>query len=260
MSETTARQRTAARELLPDMFQILPGDRSAHVYLLKGRNSNVLIDSGLPGNWEQTRAGLADAGLEPGDIHMVLLTHEHIDHAGGAPYFSGRTLIGAHRLAASKLALKDEFALMNQVFDVKVDDFHIDILLAEGTTIDLGNFELHVLHTPGHCSGAVCFYEARNKILFSGDTIMARGVVGGVLGSGNVSDYLNSLHRLAHLRVDQLMPGHGRHSTHAAEDIERGVERMEQLLAESKTLFEAVRHSQHSFDQITRSLRDLNVR
>lgn len=260
MSEPSTRPRTPARELLPNVFQILPGDRSAHVYLLKGRHSNVLIDSGLPGNWEQTRAGLADAGFEPDDIQMVLLTHEHIDHAGGAPYFPRRTLVGAHRLAASKLALKDEFALMNQVFAVKVDDFHIDILLAEGTTIDLGDFELHVLHTPGHCSGAVCMYEARHKILFSGDTIMARGIIGGVLGSGNISDYLNSMHRLAHLRIDHLMPGHGRHSTNADEDIARGVERLELLLDESRTLFDAMRHSQHSFDQITRSLRDLNIR
>lgn len=260
MDQTPTRSRTYARELLPNLFQILPGDRSAHVYLLKGRHSNVLIDSGLPTAWDMTCAGIAEAGLQPADIHMVLLTHEHIDHAGGAPRFPRQTLIGAHRLAASKLALKDEFALMNQVFELIADDIHTDILLAEGTVIDLGDFELHVRHTPGHCSGAVCFYEARNHLLFSGDTVMAKGIIGGVLGSGNVSDYLNSLHYLAQLRIEHLLPGHGRTSTSADSDIASGIGRLEQLLAESKTLFDAVRHSQHSFDQITRSLRDLNLK
>ncbi len=260
MNETPTRQRPRAKELLPNVFHLMPGGRSAHTYLFKGRHSNVLVDSGLPNSWDDTRAALAEAGLAPEDVNMVLLTHEHIDHAGGAPMFPRHTLVGAHRLAASKLSMKDEFALMNQVYELSLDDFHIDLLLAEGTMIDLGDFELHVLHTPGHCSGAVCFYEARNRVLVSGDTIMANGVIGGVLGSGNVSDYLNSLRRLEMLRIDQLLPGHGRVSTNADHDLRRGVERLEQLLNESKTLFDAVRHSQHSFDQITRSLRDLNLK
>jgi len=251
--------KTTVRELLPNLYQILPGGRAAHTYLMKGRHSNVLIDSGLPSTWPQVQNGLAEVGLTPADVNVVLLTHEHIDHAGGAPYFPRQTLVGAHRLAASKLSLKDEFSLMNQAFELTLDDFHIGLLLAEGTVIDLGDFELHVLHTPGHCSGAVCFYEARHHVLFSGDTIMANGVIGGVLGSGNVSDYLNSMHRLAMLKVEHLLPGHGRVSTNSDYDIKRGTERLEQLLNESKTLFDAVRHSQHSFDQILRSLRDLNL-
>ena len=235
------------------------GGRSAHSYVLKGRRTNVLIDSGLPSHWDAQLAALAEVGLKPADINLVLLTHEHIDHAGGATLFPSTTLIGAHRLAASKLLVKDEFALMNQAFALSLDDFYIDLLLAEGTEIDLGDFRLRVIHTPGHCSGAVCFLETNHGLLFSGDTVMAHGVIGGVLGSGNISDYLDSVRHLATLRVNKILPGHGRVSTVPDADIKRAIERLELLHEESKILFDAVRHSQDSFDQIVRSLRNLNM-
>lgn len=249
-----------AREVVPNVYQLVLGGRSAHSYLLKGKRSNVLIDSGLPSHWTAQQAALAEVGLTPNDINLVLLTHEHIDHAGGAPLFPNSTLIGAHRLAANKLILKDEFALMNQAFELSLDDFHIDLLLSEGSEIDLGDLHLHVIHTPGHCSGAVCYLETRNNLLFSGDTVMGNGVIGGVLGSGNISDYLDSVRHLSMLRVEKILPGHGKVSTDSQQDFSRATGRLELLLEESKILFDAVRHSQHGFDQITRSLRNLNLR
>lgn len=255
----SASDRAVAREVVPNVYQLALGGRSAHSYLLKGHRSNVMIDSGLPNHWDAQVAVLESLGLKPADINLVLLTHEHIDHAGGATQFPASTLIGAHRLAASKLSLKDEFALMNQAFELSLEDFHIDLLLTEGTEIDLGDFRLRVIHTPGHCSGGVCFLETHNNLLFSGDTVMANGVIGGVLGSGNISDYLDSVRHLALLRVEKILPGHGRVSTDFSGDILRAIERLELLLDESKILFDAVRHSQDSFDQITRSLRKLNM-
>lgn len=260
MNNGSTKARSIVREVVPNAYQLVIGGRSAHAYLLKGKFANVLIDSGLPSDSATLVEQLRELGLVPADINLVLLTHEHIDHAGGATMFPRHTLVGAHRLAASKLALKDEFALMNQVFDVAVDDFHVDLLVGEGTEFDLGDFHLQTLHTPGHCSGALCFLETRNQLLISGDTVMANGVIGGVLGSGNVSDYLASLKRLANLRIARILPGHGSVSTDADRDIERAVGRLELLLDESKVLFDAVRHSQHSFEQITRSLRNLNLR
>lgn len=248
------------REVVPGVHQLLLGGRSAHSYVLRGQRSTVMIDSGLPSHWGAQEEALAQVGLAPADVNLVLLTHEHIDHAGGAPFFPKHTLIGAHRLAAGKLALRDEFALMNQAFELTLDEFHVDIMLAEGTEIDLGDFHLQVIPTPGHCSGAVCFLETKHGLLFSGDTVMAAGVIGGVLGSGNVSDYLDSVRRLAGYRAEAILPGHGRVSSDPAGDIERARTRLEALLAESKMLFDAVRHSPHSFDQITRSLRSLNLR
>lgn len=245
-------------EIYPNIYQIYGQNRSAHAYLIKGRSKNVLIDSCLPDGVASVTACLAEVGLSPDDLDLVLLTHEHIDHAGGVPFFGRTALVAAHRLAANKLTLQDEFVLMNKAFGSGGDEFHIDLFLSEDTTINLGNYELHVIHTPGHCSGAVCFYEPAHRLLFTGDVVMANGIVGGVLQSGNISDYIHSLRRLSTLKVAHLYPGHGRISATAEDDIVKGIERLETLLDESKLLFQVVQNSQHGFDHIMRSLRDLN--
>lgn len=245
-------------EIYPNIYQILGRNRSAHAYLIKGRFKNVLIDSCLPDSNAYVCECLASVGLAASDIDMVMLTHEHIDHAGGAPFFGRHSIIAAHRLAANKLTLRDEFVLMNKAFGSVADEFHIDLFLNEGTTINLGNYELQVIATPGHCSGAICFYEPNHRLLFSGDVVMANGIVGGVLQSGNISDYIYSLKRLSSLRIDHLYPGHGRISTSGEQDVLCGIDRLETLLDESKVLFQVVQNSQDGFDHIMRSLRDLN--
>jgi hydroxyacylglutathione hydrolase len=246
------------QQIYPDIYQIIGQNRSAHAYLIKGRSKNVLIDTCLPDGVESVKDCLSQVGLNADDIDLVLLTHEHIDHAGGVPVFGERALVAAHRLAANKLTLQDEFVLMNNAFGSESEKFHIDLFLAEDTTINLGNYELHVVYTPGHCSGAVCFYEPNHRLLFSGDVVMANGIVGGVLQSGNISDYIHSLRRLAMLKIDHLFPGHGKVSASAESDVQKGIERLETLLEESKVLFKVVQNSQHGFDHIMRSLRDLN--
>lgn len=247
-------------EIYPNIYQIVGRNRAAHAYVVRGLRKNVLIDTGLPTTTAHFERCLGEIGLSRSDIKIVVLTHEHIDHAGGTPYFAGNAVIAAHRLAANKLVLKDEFALMNRAFDEEAGDFEIDFLVDEGATIDLGNFELQIMHTPGHCSGAICIYEPNHRLLFSGDTIMGNGILGGVLGSGNVSDYIHSLKRLSSLRIEHLYPGHGKLSSQAEADILLGIESLEVLLGDAKTLFDALKHSRYNFDSIMRSLRDLNIK
>ncbi len=248
------------REVASGVFQILGRNRAAHTYVLKGSRRNVMVDSGLPTTFDTTQACLAEIGLSTGDIDLVLLTHEHIDHAGGAPLMPKSCLVAAHRLAANKLALKDEFALMNQAFALDTDHFEIDICLEQGSVIDTGSHQLEVIHTPGHCSGAICIYEHSNRVMFTADTIMASGIVGGVLGSGNISDYINSLRRLRAWNTELLLPGHGVNATDVVSSIDTGIVRLETLLRESREVFNAMKNSDHGFDSVMRSLRELNVK
>lgn len=246
-------------EVYPGIYLILGINRAAHAYLIKGRRKNLLIDSGLPTTADYLVECLRELDLRPQDIHLLLLTHEHIDHAGGAPLFDAAT-IAAHPLAANKLTLKDEFTMMSGVFGEKASDFEADLLVDEGTAINLGNYELQILHTPGHCSGAICIYEPNHRLLFSADTIMANGVIGGVLGSGNVSDYIHSLRRLSGLRIAHIYPGHGKASNTPEVDIALGIERLQTLLDDSKVLFGTIKNSKYGFDHIHRSLRGLNIK
>ena len=245
-------------ELGPGVWQFVGARRSAHSYLFKGRRRIALVDSGLPTTTGYLEACLATLGLAPRDLDWLVLTHEHIDHAGGAAFFARQCLVAAHAQAANKLALADDFSLMTKAFAEASRPFQADLCCAEGTAIELGGLTLEVLHTPGHCSGSVCLYVPQQRLLVAGDTIMAQGVVGGVLMSGNTSDYISSLERLQRLRIDALLPGHGRVSHDAQADLEAGLARLRAMLEDSHTLFAALRETDQGFDELMRSLRDLN--
>lgn len=246
-------------EVGPGIWQFIGARRSAHTYLLRGRRRTVLIDSGLPTTTDYLDRCLATLGMTRASLDLVVLTHEHIDHAGGAAAFAPHCVVAAHPHAANKLHLADEFSLMNKAFGEAVSPFDVDVLLVEGSAIDLGGLTLEVIHTPGHCSGSICLLIPERRMLVSGDTIMAHGIVGGVLLSGNTSDYISSLQRLQTLRIDHLLPGHGRTSSDAEADIASGIARLSNLLEDSHALFATLRETDQGFDDMMRSLRDLNV-
>jgi hydroxyacylglutathione hydrolase len=115
-------------------------------------------------------------------------------------------VIAAHALAANKIELQDEFVTMTRYLDEQARHFRADIWLETDTVLDLGNYRLRILHTPGHCSGCICVYEPDHELLFTGDTVLAGGTLSGILGSGNISDYIKSLQRLIQLKVEEMYP------------------------------------------------------
>jgi hydroxyacylglutathione hydrolase len=240
-------------ELKPGIYQITsPGKRGCHVYVLKGSNKTLMIDAGLPQDFPALSAGLAKIGLTPSDIHIILLTHEHMDHVGGVPFFPPQAVVAAHGLAAGKVRLQDEFVMMNHAFGVKLDNFHIDIWLEGETEFDLGGMMLKVIHTPGHCSGAISLYESTHQVLFTGDVVFAGGTLGGIFASGNISDYIHTLKRLTTLRISEFYPGHGRISLKPQEDLDRAIELAQSLVSDTRELFKAL-DAGTSFDHILRS-------
>ena len=222
-------------------------------YLVKGTKKNLLIDTGLPWDSENLEMQLNSLGLSKDDIHIVVLTHEHLDHIGGVPLFSPRTVIAAHTLAANKISMQDEFVLMSKAFRLAADAYHVDIHLHHGTKIDLGGCTLSVLHSPGHSSGSISLYESDAKIMFTGDTIFANGILGGIFPSGSISDYALTLRFLSTLRINEIYPGHGRISLTPEEDFEKAIKASMNLANDTRALFNAL-DSRNEFAQISKAI------
>jgi hydroxyacylglutathione hydrolase len=222
-------------------------------YLIRGARKNLLIDTGLPWEKDLLEKQLNSAGIAKEDVHIVVLTHEHLDHIGCVPVFSPRTVIAAHSMAANKIGMQDEFVLMSKSFHLNVADYHIDFHLHQGTTIDLGGTVLQVLHTPGHSSGSICLYEPNQQVLFTGDTIFANGVLGGIFPSGSISDYALTLRQLSMLRVRELYPGHGRISTTPEEDFAKAIKGSLSLVHDTRSLFNVL-DSQAEFAQVSKAV------
>jgi glyoxylase-like metal-dependent hydrolase (beta-lactamase superfamily II) len=242
----------------PDVYQVRFKNRAANAYLVVGSRRTIMIDVGLSSNFPHLLASLHHLGITLEKIDMVVLSHEHLDHIGAAYFFNEqRTYVAAHRLAANKIMLRDDFSMLRKMFNEPNVPIDIDIWLEEGNMIDLGNFHLDVMHTPGHTSACITLFDPDKGLLFASDTLMPGGVMGGVFGSGSIADYIQSLERLKGLNSKILLSGHGRLSDTPQEDVRIAIQRSHGLLSDTAQLFDAL-DARANFDPIMQSVRDLN--
>jgi hydroxyacylglutathione hydrolase len=226
-------------ELASGIYQLRGEKPGSHVYLIKGDTKNVLIDTGVTSKFPVLKRRLTELGLRVRDVNLIILTHEHYDHIGATAFFHRTAVVAAHRLAANKLELQDEFVTLSKYRNQPSKLFWVDVWLEDGSIVDLGNYELQVIHTPGHTSGCICLYEPRAGLLFTGDTVFAGGTLSEIAVGGNVSDYVNSVRRLSNLKIKQFYPGHGRVSSTPDEDLPKAIVYAQTMLDDCKTFFEA---------------------
>lgn len=146
------------------------------------RNSMYLVEG-------SEQAALIDTGMGSGDLAgyvktltsrpvIVLITHGHGDHTGQANQFS--TIYISPKDAGSKLP-----------FDVSKA-----FLLAGGQKIDLGGKSLEVIEIPGHTPGSVGFFDAKDRMIFTGDAIGSGFVWNNSNGSRPLIEYLSAVRNL----------------------------------------------------------------
>jgi len=196
-----------------------------------GKESVLVIDvalgedSNLDGIIEQVEA------MGGKRIEKILLTHIHSDHCGGALALRKRcgAKLGIHRSRAGYLG---------------GEDFQYD----DNDRIGFGGGELQVLHTPGHESGHCCFYEAGDKVLFSGDNILGYGTAVIRPPDGNMTDYLQSLERLLGFDISLILPGHGPLVGKPEAKIK---EYIEHRMLREKQVLDALRRGRNTIGDIT---------
>ena len=192
------------------MIIFIPGRGfDSNVYLIKGQK-NTVIDTGSGFDTGYILDELKK-NIDIHDIDQIILTHEHVDHTGGAEHLRKKlddVKILAHEEVARVLEEGIEpSALLFSLPSPKVD---VDIKLKDGDRVKIGDDTYIVLHTPGHSKGSICLYCDEKKTLFSGDTIFAYGGIGRYdLPGGDFIELQKSIQRLSELDVKNLYPGHG---------------------------------------------------
>ena len=222
-------------KILNDLYQIKPGKLSSHCYLLLG-DKNILIDSGTSKDFQNLKEGLNHIGLNLNDIDMVINTHEHFDHIGGNIYLQKNSLIGAYKYAAVKIVYGDDEVTFFRAYGQKVIGYKVHFWMNNNDVVDAGEWFLRIIHTPGHTSGSMCIFAPRRRILFSGDTLFANGVISNIYNSGSLAEYFNSLRMLSTLKVDLLLPGHGWISKNYDDDIQKTIKTVIEKFPEAEKL------------------------
>jgi hydroxyacylglutathione hydrolase len=239
-----------------NIWQFRSRTRSSNSYLFKGSIRTVLIDPGLLSVFDHLATCLNSIGVSPEAIDTILLTHEHLDHIGAVSRFIGRRAVAAHSLTATKIANGDKFAMIGASYGEDLIEFGVNEILREGDAIDTGTHRLRVLHTPGHSSGCISLLEEHSGILVTGDLMLSGGHLGGVFGSGNISDMIYSLERVGMIGAKLCLTGHGRLSEDPAKDTERALTTCRKLLSETRAIFDTL-NAQDSTNQFFLTLRDL---
>ena len=147
--------------------------------------------------------------IDPQKIEMIVLTHCHHDHSGAALELKAAT--GARLLLSEKEvgAVGDDLASVAYLFGQQAPHYEVDQTLKEGMVLDIGEWKLEVMETPGHSQGSLCLYEPRAKVLFSGDTVFPDGNIGRTdMYGGSTPDLVASIERLTGLDVEIMYPGH----------------------------------------------------
>lgn len=147
----------------------------------------LIID---PGDNADLLAGkIADGGYTP---MAVLLTHGHFDHIMGVEGLRTQFDIPVyvHEDDAEMLERPqlNAGAMIGASVSVKADR-----TVRDGDVLNLAGMEIHVLHTPGHTPGGVCYYFPKEEVVFSGDTLFCESVGRTDLPGGSMSALIRSV-------------------------------------------------------------------
>ena len=179
-------------------------------FLVKDPKGNRfdMVDAGHGLDFERVLQEVA-AAIDPKRVRHVVATHEHLDHVNGMPKWKqlGATLCASPRCAAKLAAGRDP---TSEMFGSRIPQLAVDLELADGDHVRLGDRDFAVLETPGHCPGATCYWDEGSGVLFAGDTLFAEGGIGRFdFPDGDLRVMAESIHRLGELPVRVLHSGHG---------------------------------------------------
>ncbi|MGO8949236.1 MAG: MBL fold metallo-hydrolase [Ktedonobacterales bacterium] len=245
MQDGVAEQLESDLWVIDTLFQGEPGVIAS--YLLTGAYGPALIDVGSGASVAQLLSGIHAAGVDPGDVAHLILTHVHLDHAGAAGAllsYMPKAQVYVHGLGAPHLvdpsrllgsAARIYGEAMEQLWGTMepVPERRIQILMDE-QTIRVGSRSLRALYTPGHAVHHLVYFDEGHQELFAGDIAGVR-----LQGSGfvrpptpppdlNLEDWYTSLDRIAELHPDVLyLPHYGR-----ATDVVRHLDQLRRRLGD----------------------------
>lgn len=133
------------------------GDSWVASYLIDTGAGLILIDAMMPQCTYLLLENIRKLGYDPADIKILLLSHAHYDHCGGATAISKLTGCKIYMGKEDLFFLTDRpdliFVANNWFTPFQVDEFY-----DEHKPVHLGNISIETIHTPGHTPGTYSFF------------------------------------------------------------------------------------------------------
>jgi glyoxylase-like metal-dependent hydrolase (beta-lactamase superfamily II) len=152
-------------------------------YLVVENGRGAFIDCGTNHALPRMLAALDGAGLAPADVDWLILTHVHLDHAGGAGELMARLpnaklvvhprgarhMIDPSQLWAGASAVYGEQVMESTYGRLRPVPAERVVEAPDGHVVDLAGRALHCLDTPGHARHHLTVHDVRDNVCFTGD-------------------------------------------------------------------------------------------
>ncbi len=175
------------REVAPGVVLVDTGYVRPHLaaaYVVRGKDSAAVVETGSGSAVPRILAALRAQGLSPGDVSHVVVTHVHLDHAGGAGALmkelpramlvahprGARHLVDPSKLVAGTIEVYGEArfrALYGELVPVPAERV---VEAPEGFSLDLGGRRLRILDAPGHARHHFVVLDEASRGFFTGDS------------------------------------------------------------------------------------------
>jgi len=215
------------------------------VYLLN-EEKKTLVDTGPPSSASVVLDGMRKVGIRPEDIAYIIVTHIHLDHAGGAGILlkdMPQAQVIVHHRGAKHLAEPAELIegatrvqgaeIIAQYGEVVPIEPHRMQTVCDNDTIKLGEGQvLDFIDAPGHAPHELCIYERRNGGIFAGDALGLYFTEGQVLlpchppPSFDLEECINTIQRLMKLNASMIYFAHFGASNQAQETLQLAIDRL----------------------------------
>ena len=171
----------------------------------------ALVDPG--GEVDRLLAAVAAEGVQ---LEKILLTHGHIDHAGGTAELARRAGVPVEGPQPEERFWLDKLPDQSRMFGFpQVECFEPDRWLEDGETVTVGKQVLKVFHTPGHTPGHITFFDEEGRLELVGDVLFAGSIGRTDFPRGDFRTLVGSIREKLFPLGDDVafIPGHGPMST-----------------------------------------------
>ncbi len=194
------------------------------VFLLRGTDRHILVDSGVPGSADRIINALNAEGIAPQNISLIIFTHAHADHIGSAIELKARTgapLALHHGDLATLRQEKNAGPPPKRSFLMKLlatfgpktpPPFQPDILIDAELDLSPYGVQARAISTPGHSAGSISIVLPDGQLLI-GDLLMGGFINSKKIGWPFIIEDKAQLHRslkaLLDLHPTLLHTAHG---------------------------------------------------
>ena len=221
-------------EIMKDLFFVERGFLNGNHFVYRGTKP-VLIDTGYVRDFDQTAQVIEGLGVDLSRVRLIINTHAHCDHIGGNRFIQQKSDcdIALHQVGKHFIDTRDDWSTWWRYYSQEADFFECTIALEDGDMVSVGPYEFQVIHTPGHAADGIVLYHRDSGVLISSDTLWEDDMAVMTLrveGSRALFFQLESLDKLADLKITTVYPGHGKPFTDVKKAISSARRRVKGFL------------------------------